>query len=112
MGDVYLALDTRLGRRVALKILPSQYTADAYRLYRFQKEARAASGLNHPNILVVYEMGEADGRYFIATEFVEGRTLREVINEGKLELPALLDIAIQVTGALGAPHEARKSGPS
>ena len=78
MGHVYLAEDAKLGRKVALKLLPTSYTPRCIRLRRFQQEARAASALNHPNILTIHELGEVDGRQFIATEFVEGETLREV----------------------------------
>src|SRR5262249_28678571 len=77
MGEVFLAKDARLGRRVAIKMLPSDYSKDQERVQRFKREARAASALNHPNILTIHEIGEADGRHFIAMEYVEGKTLRE-----------------------------------
>jgi serine/threonine protein kinase len=80
MGEVYLAMDTRLERRVALKILPAESSADRDRLARFIREAKAASALNHPNIITVYDIGESAGTYFIAYEFIEGRTLREFAN--------------------------------
>jgi serine/threonine protein kinase len=105
MGHVYLAEDVSLGRKVALKLLPTSYTRDGSRLRRFQQEARAASALNHPNILTIHELGEVDGRQFIATEFVEGETLRERLKRG-LNLPETLDIAIQIAGALAAAHKA------
>src|SRR5687768_9162955 len=79
MGEVYVALDTRLGRKIALKLLPAQYTQDADRVRRFEQEARAASALNHPNILTIHEVGSVEGTLFIATELVEGHTLREVL---------------------------------
>src|SRR5437016_3128133 len=77
MGEVYLAEDTRLGRKVALKLLPAEFTKDADRVRRFEQEARAASALNHPNIITIYDIAQADGIHFIATEFVEGETLRQ-----------------------------------
>src|ERR1051326_4744570 len=78
MGEVYLAEDTKLGRKVALKLLPAEFTQDADRVRRFMQEAKAASALNHPNIITIYETGEVDGSYFIATEFIEGETLRQI----------------------------------
>src|SRR5213593_3742364 len=77
MGEVYLAQDTRLGRKIALKLLPVQFTQDADRVRRFEQEAQAASALNHPNIITIYEIGEVDGTHFMATEFIEGETLRQ-----------------------------------
>src|SRR6266550_1078115 len=77
MGEVYLAEDTRLGRKLALKLLSARFTTEDERVRRFQQEARAASALNHPNILTIYEMGQIDSRHFIATEYVDGETLRE-----------------------------------
>jgi serine/threonine protein kinase len=76
MGEVYLARDTRLDRRVALKLLPAEFTANRDRVRRFEQEAKAASSLNHPNIVTVYEIGKADGAHFIAAEYVDGQTLR------------------------------------
>jgi serine/threonine protein kinase/dipeptidyl aminopeptidase/acylaminoacyl peptidase len=106
MGQIYLAEDTTLGRRVALKILPDNYTSDPDRLQRFVREARAASALNHPNILTVYEIGEIEGCNFIATEFVQGRTLRQRIEKRDLELDDVLSIARQAAEALAAAHAA------
>lgn len=106
MGEIFLADDQRLGRQVALKILPAQFTSDPDRARRFKQEARAASALNHPNIITIYEIGELDDHeLFIATEYIEGRTLREAeINA--LDLRGVLDIVIQVARALAAAHSA------
>jgi serine/threonine-protein kinase len=106
MGEVYLADDTRLGRRVALKLLPPQFTADAERVRRFGQEARAASALNHPNIVTVYDIGQADPLHYIATEFVEGETLREHMAGTRMTLDEVLDVASQIASALAAAHEA------
>jgi eukaryotic-like serine/threonine-protein kinase len=106
MSEVYLAEDIRLGRKVALKLLPSAFTHDQERLRRFEREARLVSALNHPNILTIYEIGVTSGAHFIATEFVDGQTLRERLRSGRLELDESLEIAIQITTALAAAHEA------
>ncbi|HEX5735525.1 MAG TPA: protein kinase [Blastocatellia bacterium] len=106
MGEVYLAQDTRLGRRVALKLLPSRFTSDQDRLRRFKQEARAASALNHPNIITIHEVGQVNAAHFIATEFVEGCTLRSAIEEGAMKPDEAIDVAIQVASALRAAHEA------
>jgi serine/threonine protein kinase len=106
MGVVYLAQDVRLGRKIALKLLPSQFTNDTDRLRRFQQEARAASALNHPNILTVHEVEQKDGLHYIATEFVDGLTLRQHIQARQMRLDEVLDIAIQVASALQAAHAA------
>src|SRR5262245_16579210 len=106
MGEVYLAENTVLGRNVALKILPAQFTRDQDRLLRFKQEARAALSLNHPNIITIYEIGETEEIHFIATEFIDGHTLRQRLAQGRLELFAALDIGIQTAAALGAAHEA------
>jgi eukaryotic-like serine/threonine-protein kinase len=106
MGRVYLARDARLGRQVALKLLPTQYTQDAERVSRFRTEAQAASALNHPNILTIYDVGEDASTYFIATEFVEGQTLRQRLLTGRLTLSETLDITMQIASALEAAHRA------
>ncbi|HUS12639.1 MAG TPA: serine/threonine-protein kinase [Pyrinomonadaceae bacterium] len=106
MGEVYLAEDERLQRLVALKILPVYFASDDARLRRFQREARAASALNHPNILTIHEVGETDGVYFIATEFIDGGTIRQLLAERELSLDEILDIAEQVASALAAAHAA------
>src|SRR2546427_9494770 len=103
MGKVYLAEDTKLHRKVSLKFLSTNFTQDRERLRRFEQEARAISALNHPNTLTIHEINETDGRCFIATEYVEGQTLRERLNSG-FEIREALDIAIQVTSALVAAH--------
>jgi eukaryotic-like serine/threonine-protein kinase len=106
MGEVYLARDERLGRNVALKLLPESLTTDETQLSRFKNEARTASSLNHPNILTVYEIGAEGNRQFIATEFIEGITLRASIARGRINPHAALEIAVQVASALAAAHEA------
>jgi len=106
MGEIYLATDTRLGRKVAIKLLPEQYTQDSERLRRFEQEAYAASALNHPNIITIYEIGEANGRHFIATEFIEGHTLRRRLLAGRLSQAEGLEVATQVVNALSAAHAA------
>ena len=106
MGEVYLARDEHLGRKVALKFLPERLTIDKAQLSRFKNEARAASALNHPNILTVHEIGADGNRQFIAAEFVEGPTLRASLADGRISLRAALDIAVQVVSALAAAHDA------
>lgn len=106
MAEVYLAQDTRLNRLVALKLLPAYFASDGARLRRFQSEARAASGLNHPNILTIHEVGESDGEYFIATEFIDGQTIRELIKTGGLSVEDVLDSVEQVASALAVAHAA------
>src|SRR5436190_17142360 len=105
MGEVYLARDERLGRKAALKLLPQRLTADETQLSRFKTEARSASALNHPNILTVYEIVTEGNRQFIATEFIEGMTLRASLARGKMNLHDALEIALQVASALAAAHE-------
>ena len=106
MGEVYMALDSELGRNVALKLLPSEFTTDADRRSRFRQEARVISALNHPNIITIYEIGENDLGSFLATEFVEGRTLRDVIKNESLTLTRILRILEQAANALVAAHAA------
>ena len=106
MGEVYLASDIIAGRKAALKILPKHLTSVAERLKRFQQEARAVAGLNHPNILTIYEVGADDSTRFIASELIEGETLRQRLARGRIELVEALEIAIQVASALAATHSA------
>ena len=106
MGDVYLAQDTRLLRKVALKMLPSAFTQDATRLRRFEQEARAISALNHPNIVTIYEIGEVEAGRFIAIEFIEGRTLRTIKEDGRLSPDSLLQVCSQIAKALRVAHVA------
>src|SRR5438034_4437906 len=105
MGEVYLATDVTAGRKAALKLLPMRFTGDAERLKRFQQEARAVVALNHPNILTVYEIGEDHSTHYIASELIEGETLRQRLTRGRMELSEAVDVAIQVASALAAAHE-------
>jgi serine/threonine protein kinase/Tfp pilus assembly protein PilF len=109
MGEVHLALDTRLGRKVALKLLPAEFTQDRERVQRFTQEARAASALNHQNIIIIYEIGQAEHSHYIATEYVEGETLRTRLNNAphkRLAPAKAVELAIQLATALAAAHEA------
>jgi eukaryotic-like serine/threonine-protein kinase len=106
MGEVYLARDTRLGRKIALKLLSAEFTKDEERVRRFQQEARAASALNHPNLITIFEIGEVESIHFISTEFIEGETLRQRIAPSRMPTSEICDIAIQVAGALSAAHAA------
>ena len=106
MGEVYLAEDMKLGRKVAIKILSEEYTTNRDRLHRFEQEASAASNLNHPNILTIHEVGIDNGRHYIATEFIDGVTLRRKALGSDLDIPEILDIAVQVASALEEAHVA------
>src|SRR5207302_7373615 len=106
MGEVYLAQDTILGRKVALKILSAEFAAHPDRMKRFVQEAKAASALNHPNILTIYEIDQTDSGHFIATEFIDGETLRERESKGSLRLAESLEIATQIASALAAARAA------
>jgi len=104
MSEVYLALDTRLERKVALKLLPRQFTRDVDRLRRFIQEAKAASALNHPNIITIHEIGESESVHFVATEYIAGRTLRQLMTGAPLELSRTLDVTTQIANALAVAH--------
>src|SRR5580692_10549477 len=104
MGEVYRAQDTRLGRDVAVKVLPQSFASDTDRLRRFEQEARAVAALNHPNILAVHDIGSQDGIRYIVTELLDGRTLREQLNDGALPLRKALDYARQISDGLAAAH--------
>src|SRR6266853_1259757 len=106
MGEVYLATDVTAGRKAALKLLTMRFTGDAERLKRFQQEAHAVVGLNHPNILTVYEIGEDHSTHYIASELIEGETLRQRMARGRMQVGEALDVAVQVASALAAAHEA------
>src|SRR5712691_986637 len=106
MGDVYLATDMTAGRKAALKLLPMRFTGDTERLTRFQQEAHAVVALNHPNILTIYEIGEDHSIHYIASELIEGETLRQRLMRGRMELGEAVDVAIQVASALATAHEA------
>lgn len=107
MGEVFLAGDTKLDRQVAIKFLNEEFSKDSDKLKRFIKEAKAASALNHPIILTVYEMGESGGKNYIATEFIEGKTLREHLSlREPMPLNQILKLGVQVSKALSAAHQA------
>src|SRR5689334_7342047 len=106
MGDVYRARDSRLDRDLALKVLPSAFTNDAERVARFRREAKAASGLNHPNIVTIYEIGQIDETWFIAEELIEGVTLRERLSSGRVSVQEAIEIGSQCAMALEAAHRA------
>ena len=107
MGEVYLAEDTRLDRTIALKILPADVASDKRRMQRFKQEAKLVSSLNQPNILTIFEFGDTDSLHFIASEYVDGVTLRDYLKESQVKLLEIIDISTQVIAALDAAHEAR-----
>ncbi|HEY6572747.1 MAG TPA: protein kinase, partial [Candidatus Eisenbacteria bacterium] len=104
MGEVYRARDTRLGRDVALKVLPASFAADTDRLRRFEGEARAAGAINHPNILVLHDVGTHDGVPYLVTELLEGETLRERLGGAALPPRKVVDYALQIARGLAAAH--------
>ena len=106
MGEVYLAQDTQLRRPVAIKLLTAEFTQNADRLHRFEHESYAASSLNHPNILTIHEIGSQDGVHYIATEYIDGESLRDRLHHSRMQLREVLDVAIQVASALSAAHQA------
>ncbi len=106
MGEVFLAEDVRLDRKVALKLLPEKFSANAGALSRFIQEAKSASALNHPNIITVFDIGEFEGKHFIAVEFIDGDTLRERMSAGRILFDEILSISIQTAEALSAAHRA------
>src|SRR6266511_4692959 len=106
MGEVYRVVDTRLGRQAAVKVLPRSLLEHRERIARFEREARAASALNHPNIVTIYETGSGDFGFYIAMEVVEGRTLREMLHTGPIPLRRLLPVAAQIADGLARAHEA------
>jgi eukaryotic-like serine/threonine-protein kinase len=106
MGEVYKARDTRLGRLVAIKVLPAEVASDRERRSRFEREARSASALNHPNIVTVYDIGDSESGFYIAMELIEGKTLRETLSAGPLPVARVLELAAQIAGGLAKAHDA------
>jgi serine/threonine protein kinase len=106
MGEVYRARDTRLGREVAIKVLPGNVRPDRKRIERFEQEARSASALNHPNIVTIYELGQVDATCYIAMELVEGDSIRDLLASGAIPLPKVIQIAAQIADGLAKAHEA------
>ncbi len=109
MGEVYRARDERLKRDVAIKVLPAELAADAERRSRFEREARAASALSHPNILTIYDIGSSDSTVYIAMELVEGHTLKDLIAGGPMPARKLLELAVQIADGLAAAHSPPES---
>ena len=107
MGEVYRAQDNQLGRAVALKFLSAEFASHQSRLKRFIQEAKAASALNHPNILTIHEIGEAENSRYIVSEFIDGKTLREIIGSVEPTMSEIVDISVQIASALSAAHAAR-----
>ena len=105
MGEVYRARDTRLGRDVAIKVLPAEFAADPERLRRFEKEARATGSLNHPNILVIYDVGTHEGSPYLVEELLEGQTLAQRLRAGRLTVSKSIELAVQIAKGLAAAHE-------
>src|SRR5436190_7012971 len=105
MGEVYRAADTRLGRDVAIKILPDSFARDSDRLQRFETEARAVAALNHPNILAVFDIGQHDGSPFLVSELLEGETLRAILSDGPLPQRRAIDYGVQIAQGLASAHE-------
>ncbi|HSB29015.1 MAG TPA: serine/threonine-protein kinase, partial [Pyrinomonadaceae bacterium] len=106
MGEVFLAQDTKLDRKVALKVLPADVASKQDRMHRFIQEAKAASALNHPNIITIHEIDQTESIQFIATEYIDGETLRQRMREAPMKLNEVLDVATQVAGAVSAAHAA------
>jgi serine/threonine protein kinase len=105
MGEVYRARDTRLGREVAVKILPESFAGDSERLLRFEQEARAVAALNHPNILAIHDIGEQGGVPYIVSELLEGESLRAALDRGALPLRKTVEYGVQIAHGLAAAHE-------
>src|SRR6201987_3173110 len=105
MGEVYRARDTRLGRDVALKILPESFAAEPDRLHRFEQEARAVAALNHPNILAIHDIGQQDGSPFLVSELLEGESLRAVLDRGPLPQRKTIEYGVQIAQGLAAAHD-------
>jgi serine/threonine protein kinase len=107
MGEVYRAIDTRLDRTVAIKVLPDRLHGDSHRKERFKREAKVISSLNHPHICILHDVGEQDGTVYLVMEYIEGETLQKRLEKGKLPLDQTLEYAIQIAGALDIAHRKR-----